>query len=597
MNLEEMSREELARELEKLREVEQDKAREQEKVLHDLQVHQVELEMQNRSLREAQSELEASRARFEELYDFAPVAYYTLDLKGCIQEVNLTGASMLGRDRARLVGMPFLAFAKMENPGLFWSHLRRGSEERRPVVTELRFAIERGEPRDVQVASAPVFDRTGRPIAFRTSFIDISKLKQAEAALARSRDEEARLHKRFEDLDRASLGLGRVLARVGGALEAEFLPLIVDEARRIVDAELAALGVGDDPDQAFDPWVYSGMAAAGAESIGRAPRPRGLLGAVVRSGHSIRLRDLREHPAFAGFPAHHPEMRSFLGVPIRVGERVVGNIYLTNKRLAAEFSEDDQRVIEMFAERVGVAMEIARLSKELGGAIEARNNLLAVVSHDLRSPLSTILLSANVLTAMQIGQSQPRTRQQLDVITRSTERMTRLIDDLLAAATMEAGTFTVELAREQVAPIVDQCLEAAEISAASKSVHLRREVLEGLPSIHCDRLRVIQVMSNLIGNAVKFVPAGGAIRVRAWAEAGEVRFAIADDGPGIAEADLPHLFDRYWKGRTKGRHGAGLGLYIAKGIVEPHGGRIWVESRLGVGTTFYFTIPVDPRAE
>lgn len=595
MTPKEMSREELARALAQLQEKEKEK--EKERLLHhDLQVHQIELELQNRELREAQSALEASRARFVELYDFAPVAYYTFDARGLVQEVNLTGATMVRRERARIVGVPFLALVKMPSPEAFWAHLRRCADERSPIVSEMRFAIERDQLRDVQVVSAPVFDPAGRPIAFRTSFTDITQLKQAEAALERSREEQARLRKRFEDLDRASLAFGRVLSRVGVPREHELLQQIVDEARRIAGAELAALGIGCDPDRVFDPWVYSGMDPAIAGAIGRRPRPRGVLGEVVRAGASMRLRDLREHAAFAGLPAHHPEMRSFLGVPIRVGDRVIGNLYLTNKRSAEEFSDDDQRVVEMFAERAGVAMEIARLSQELRNALDARDNLLAVVSHDLRSPLSAIQLSANLLSAKGPG-GDPGCRKQLDVIARSTERMTRLIDDLLEAATIEAGSFTVELAREQVGPIVDLCVEAAEPSAASESARILREVPETLPAISCDRMRVIQVLSNLIGNAIKFVPEGGTIRIRAWPQPGEVRFAVSDDGPGIAEDDVRYIFDRYWKGEAKGRRGTGLGLYIARGIVDAHGGRIWVDSQLGAGTTVSFTIPIADHTE
>ena len=131
MNLEQMSREELVKELAALQQAQQLKS-EMDEILHDLGVHQVELELQNRELRETQSALEASRQRFEELYDFAPVAYFTFDVRGCIQEVNLTGATMVGRDRARLVGMPFLSQVKMEDASLLWAHLRRCTQERRP---------------------------------------------------------------------------------------------------------------------------------------------------------------------------------------------------------------------------------------------------------------------------------------------------------------------------------------------------------------------------------------------------------------------------------------------------------------------------------
>ena len=570
-----------------------------EQTLLELRTRQVELELQNRELREAKISLEQSRARFEELYDFAPIAYFTFDVQGCIREVNLTGATMVGEDRARLVGLPFLSLVQMPEPAMFWQHLRRCTAERQSVVSEMRFSTRRLGARTFQVVSAPVFDASRQAIAFRTSFSDITELKRMEADLEHANQSEKLLRIQFEILDRASLEQGQALARVGAMPRGELLlQAIVDQARSIVDCEFAALGIGDDSERSFAPWVFSGLDAARAAAIGRAPRARGILGEVARTGHSLRLRDLRDHPAFGGLPEQHPEMRSFLGVPVRHAGRTVGNLYLTNKRLAGEFSEDDQRVVEMFAERSGVALEIARLADEVRAAVTARDNLLAVVSHDLRNPLSAIHLSANLLAYKGPGGDQPQQhRKQIDVILRSTERMTRLIDDLLQAATIETGKFTVEARREEVSPIVGEALQVLEPMATARSLQLRHEVPAGLPHLHGDRQRIIQVLSNLIGNAIKFTRKGGEIRVRVAAHASELRFSVSDDGPGIAADQQAQIFDRYWKGPTKPRDGVGLGLYIARGIVEAHGGRMWVESQLGGGTTFYFTIPIANPVE
>ncbi|HEY7372811.1 MAG TPA: HAMP domain-containing sensor histidine kinase [Polyangia bacterium] len=187
--------------------------------------------------------------------------------------------------------------------------------------------------------------------------------------------------------------------------------------------------------------------------------------------------------------------------------------------------------------------------------------------------------------------AQPGLRRQVDVIQRSAERMSRLIEDLLQAATIEAGRFSVELGREEVSSIVDETLQGLEAAATVRSVRLQRDVAEDLPMIRCDKVRIIQVLSNLIANAIEVVADDGTVRLRVSPDAGGVHFAISDRGPGIAEADLPHLFERYWKGKAKGRHGFGLGLYISKGIIEAHGGRMWVESRIGQGSTFFFSVP------
>lgn len=588
MNLEQMSREQLIEELRRLIDHDDVEAKDREQLIHDLRVHQVELELQNRELRDAHNALEASRARFEELYDFAPVSYFTFDPRGLVQEVNLTGSTMIGRDRARLIGLPFPDLVKLEDRSIFWDHLRRCERERRSVVTEMRFTVAR-EERDVQAISVPVFDTTGHPVAFRTSFTDITQLKRTEAELARATREEHRLRMQFEKLDDASFALGQVLARVDGRESAtvEVLQMVADRARVITSAEYAAVGIAGDPERPFEPWVYSGVEPAVAAAIGRTPRSRGLLGEVMRVGRAIRLGDLRNHPAFAGFPANHPEMRGFLGVPVRYGGQVIGHLYLTNKLAADAFTEDDELVVEMFAERAGVAMEIARLHKEVRSSVAARDNLLAIVSHDLRGPLSTIQLSAQLL---QVALADHEIEQSTERILHAASQMNALIEDLLQAATIEAGMFTVVTEPREVAPIVEQAIESFEMAASARSIRLERDLPANLPAIRCDERRVGQVLANLIGNALKFVSEHGQVRVRAWAEDNEVRIAVSDDGPGIPADRIPHLFDRYWRGET--RRGTGLGLYIAKGIVEAHRGLIWVDSQVGAGSTFTFTIPI-----
>lgn len=236
--------------------------------------------------------------------------------------------------------------------------------------------------------------------------------------------------------------------------------------------------------------------------------------------------------------------------------------------------------------------ELRRAEEALHAAVRARDDLLAVVSHDLRSPVATVRLSAEALAQHPRDDDRRRGRKQIDAILRATDRMSRLIDDLLQAALIEAGTFSVTLGREAPRALVDEALHAIEPVAAKRSVQVGAALPSTLPEIRCDRQRVIQVLLNLLGNAVKFSPSGGTVRVDAVPEAGALRFAVSDQGPGIAAASLPHVFDRYWKRTLDGQEGAGLGLYIARGIIDAHGGRIWVESQVGVGTTFYFTLPL-----
>jgi signal transduction histidine kinase len=236
--------------------------------------------------------------------------------------------------------------------------------------------------------------------------------------------------------------------------------------------------------------------------------------------------------------------------------------------------------------------ELRAREKELLAAIQARDNLLAVVAHDLRSPLQAVLMSARLLTMSPREGERRQNRKQIDVILRSSARMSDLVSDLLQAATIQAGTFTIAPCSESIVSIVEEAVQALHPVAAAKSIRLITDVPSDLPAAHCDRARVTQVLHNLIGNAVKFVQPEGQIIVRAWVEGAQLCIAVADTGPGIANDQVTHLFDRYWRGRPAGAVGAGLGLYIAKGIVEAHGGTLAVDSQVEVGSTFRFTIPI-----
>lgn len=729
-----------------------------EALLHNLQVHQVELEMQNRELREAQERLEMVSARYADLYDCAPVGYVTLDLKGHIREINQAGVALLDMPRAKIVDRLFSVVAPLADKLSFLSHLQRCAATQSQVTSELVLLRGKQEQRVVQMISDPVRAPSGETTAYRTILIDISAPKQLEdklrllaeageklaasldytatlqtvarltvpaladlcmidmlgeagqvdrlwvtladprkhkslaeglmrlaprpgfqtpqaqviasgepmlleevpaellegmarddrrAGLLRAVDlksilvvplftrgrilgaltlaaaesgrrysaldlrlaqalasraamavdnarlyaEQEMLRKRFERLDQVSSLLNQKLAHSGGSLPTEWLQDLVEQARLACDAEYAALGIGEDPARPFDRWIHSGLDSGLASTIGQHPTPAGLLGEVIRTGRSLRLRDLHAHPAFRGLPLHHPEMRSFLGVVVPDGGRPVGHLYLTNKRSADAFSQDDQDTAEMMAQRAGVALEVARLNRELRVAVSARDTLLAVVSHDLRSPLGLIQLSAEAALGRNSAVSG-KTSRLLTSVLHSCQEMSRLIADLLDAASLETGTFTVELGSAAVAPLCAQALATLEPIAARKTIQLEQEVPEGLPPVHGDPGRLGQVLANLIGNAIKFAPARSTIRICARAQERDICFAVSDQGPGIPAEQLPRLFERHWKGKERGREGFGLGLYIAQGIVAAHGGRIWVDSQVGVGTTLSFTIPI-----
>lgn len=223
-------------------------------------------------------------------------------------------------------------------------------------------------------------------------------------------------------------------------------------------------------------------------------------------------------------------------------------------------------------------------------AIESREELLATVSHDLRDPLGTIALANTTLREAVEG--DPVVAHVTQTIDRSVLRMEQLLGDLLDLATIESGHLSIEREAHDAGALLEEAVDAIAPRAASRGVAI--ELTRPAASLHveCDRRRVLQVLSNLLGNAVKFTPARGRIAIAARAEATHAVFSVADTGAGIAPDQLPHVFDRYWKSRDRGKGGTGLGLAIARGIVEQHGGTLLVDSRPGAGSTFWFTLPL-----
>ena len=247
---------------------------------------------------------------------------------------------------------------------------------------------------------------------------------------------------------------------------------------------------------------------------------------------------------------------------------------------------------------------IARDEIELGAcryasfckAVLARDEVLSMVAHDLRNPLGVIESSASLVRDLPL--SEEKKTELLDIITESAEWMNRLIQDLLDVSRIEAGELAMERRRFRAEALLDEAVHLFRPLAEGAGVDLVLEVSHPLPEVEADPVRILQVLSNLIGNAVKFTPAGGRIRlvVTPEHEGKWVRFSVIDTGPGIALANMGRLFDRFWQAHSAHAAGAGLGLAISKAIVEQHGGTIAVESEPGAGATFHFRLPAATAA-
>ncbi|HEX7793166.1 MAG TPA: ATP-binding protein [Vicinamibacterales bacterium] len=384
----------------------------------------------------------------------------------------------------------------------------------------------------------------------------------------------------------------RTVARLPLPRIGDWCILHLIEGQRIYHAEVAAA----------DP-AHDGVAA---ELLRAAHRERPDLSvsieSAVRTRRALLVRDvsddyLKDHTMDGDFELMRGlDPKSLMIVPLTVVHETLGALlfFTTGGR---RYGDEDLRLARKFARIAARAIANAQLYAVANAAIQSRDDVFRAVAHDLRNPLNAINVSADLLA----DGSVPYERQQklLRSITGASQRMNRLVEDLLTIGRLHAGqTLPLVLHRENPADIVEHACEIIGPQADKKSVALRwSKPWMPMHSVFVDRSRLLQALTNLLDNALKFTPPGGSITVSCEESAGEMRFAVSDTGRGINPADLDRIFDPFWQARGSAHLGAGLGLAIVKAIVEQHHGRIGVESKLGVGTTVTFVLPVAGTGE
>jgi PAS domain S-box-containing protein len=318
---------------------------------------------------------------------------------------------------------------------------------------------------------------------------------------------------------------------------------------------------------------------------------------VMTTGYPVLEAEIT--PAFirASFAEHSQrEMvealgpRSFICVPLVSSGKILGALTLVTSGSGRRYDEADLSLAADMARRAAIVVEHARLYHEAQHATKARDDVLAVVAHDLRNPLNTVTMAISLMLE-NTPVERTQERRQVEIVRRAADRMNRMIQDLLDVKRMESGRLAIDLQPEEVDVIINDMIEMLRPLAVGSSIVLESSVPVGLPPVLADSARIQQVLSNLVGNAVKFTPREGRITVCAEQVGSEIRFGVIDTGPGIPPEQVPHIFGQFWQASSSDRRGIGLGLAIAKGIVEAHKGTIWVESHVGLGSTFYFTLP------
>lgn len=652
-------------------------------------------------LSRADAALRASRAHVSVLIDQASDPIFIADLEGRYTDVNEAACRLLGYARAELLGKPITELIPQE-------HVERLARSRERMmdgstdVSEWTLRHRDGTWLPVEV-SAKIFP-DGR---WQGIVRDIRERKRVEADLARAASAERSMRMELETvIDAAS----SAVADEPGGLESLLAP-IAEAARTAVDAAYGAIGIGSDPHSPFDPWVPAGMPDDVRVRIGRAPRPVGVLGEVIRTGEAVRLGEVSRAPQFRGLPPGHPPLSTLLAVPIRRGERVVGTLFLANKQGGGEFSADDEAIVQALAQRVAPAIEIAtRYAEQVtarswlqsildqlpegvmvididgklrvtNGALAAfahtavgpdhqdiarsfdvrtpdghavpfedlplsravrdgkvtrerelvmkhpdgrlvpvvasagplrdalqritgavlvvseiterkehermREEWIAVVAHDLRQPLNSIMLWSDRLARSPNPAAVERIKS-------AAWRLNRMVQDLLDAARIEATRLSVEPCALDVVEAVTSAIESARL-AHPEAIYELSATESALAWFDNDRIQ--QILANLLSNAAKYGAPEAPIRVAVIGRDADVEVAVTSHGTPISEDESARLFTRFSRtkdARASGVPGIGLGLYITRGLVEAHGGKIWLETT-ATTNTFRFTLPRPPE--
>ena len=551
---------------------------------------------------------------------------------------------------------------------------------------------------------------TGRELSlrFRCRAVGSDGLLEVDSLGA---DAERRATEKLSRLNEALLGRtpgeGFVSIR-------ELLLQLVLQACDITGARYGALGVLRPDGASLRDFIHVGVTEATAKAIGHLPLGEGLLGAVIREGRTIRVPELGADPRSSGFPPFHPPMTSFLGVPLRIGEQVFGNFYLTDKQGGGAFTDEDARLLERFSAQASLTVAYARQAEQeerrlfetvvqhapygivyfpvdpggealgnpaadrmlgritrgddpartydlkhpdgralsqdelpsrralreeavinlevvierqhgrvtpallsaapvrsetgvkLGAVViyqdstalkqlqHLRQDFMALVAHDLRTPLQSVLVQLDALMLRAGGDSASVPVSTLQLMKRNGQRLDRLVRDLLDASQIDSRGIHLDLATVRLPELVSSIVSQVAGALVTHSVLV--VVNRAPPPVRADPLRLEQVVTNLLENAAKYSEEGTPIRIVIEASGRGASLTVEDQGPGISPEEIPRLFDRYFqtqRARAK-RRGLGLGLFITKGFVEAHGGTITAESLPGSGTTFRVWLPATP---
>jgi GAF domain-containing protein/anti-sigma regulatory factor (Ser/Thr protein kinase) len=401
--------------------------------------------------------------------------------------------------------------------------------------------------------------------------------------------------------------LGEVSQAVSSTLDVEtVLDTIVSRATQLAGADGCAISEYDDATELFHVRATHGIDAALVETLRTTPlrKGEGVGGRATEMREPIQIADIAVPGAYqshlrdvligAGF-------RAVLSVPLLREERVIGSLSLSRK-VPGEFSPEVVEVLKTFATQSALAIQNARLFREIAdksaqleAASRHKSEFLANMSHELRTPLNAIIGFSEVLTERMFGELNEKQEEYLKDIYASGQHLLSLINDILDLSKIEAGRMELTPAPFHLPSALENAVTLVKERAARHGIALQLDIDPRLGELVGDERKVKQVLLNLLSNAVKFTPEGGQISLQAGPEDGWVEISVTDTGVGIAPEDQAAIFEEFRQvghDESRKQEGTGLGLTLAKKFVELHGGRIWVESEPGRGSTFTFTLPI-----
>jgi len=550
-----------------------------------------------------EDELLESEGKLRTMFESIADGLLVTDLDGFITEVNDAALALHGYAYKRdLQGRSLFDLVAERDRDEVKRSVSRTLESGRNTHLDCVLLARGSVEVDADLSVAPLRDKSGEPAGLIAVAKDTTQRKRAEQEILQRSQELSALHQVLTSITQ-TLDLEKVLreivSQVGGALNSSYTSIVMVN-------EDGTLGVGseqfvDIPSLSAKPRARS----AGGRIVDLTPppirdRPHGVTRKIIATGQPLIVNDVDcaedTNPVLLA-----AGIRSYAGVPIRAKEAIIGVLFVHSIRRNA--FADKVNLLVAFANQAAIAIENARLYKEastVGALREAdrlKTELLANVSHDLRTPLTSIKGYTTTIIRHYEKLADEEKRDFLHEIDQASDRLTELIENLLQLSKLEAGGFRMNRELVAVDSILANAVEDMEQKAARHVFGLHLQ--ESLPLVEADPRRIRQVVDNLLGNAVKYSSDGARIMVECEANDHEIVTRVHDEGIGIGPHELEKIFERFYQApsssQTHKAGGVGLGLAICKGIIEAHGGRIWAESELGKGSSFTFTVPLTPR--